>query len=141
MTAMGNATMSGQARLFNSAVLFVPLALGSCCAFVPCHPGTWIVGSVKGTTGKPISGAQGELFGAAFTSTPEGCFVIHQADALPHVLTIGADGFKPIEEPAKFGHFEVQARLAPLTSNSVGEVVWKELTEETYLRTVANGCQ
>jgi len=69
-----------------------------------------------------------------------GCFTIHQADALPHALVIVADGFKPIEVPAKFGHFEVQVKLAPSNSESAGEVVWKSITEDAYLRAVGNGC-
>ena len=132
--------MDGLARLFKPIAMFLAVTLGGCCAFVPCHPGTWIVGSVKATTGEAIPGAKGKLYGTAFSSSSAGCFTIHQADAQPHALIILADGFKRIEVPAKFGHFEVQVKLASSNSESAGEVIWKSITADAYLRAVGNGC-
>ena len=127
--------------------LLIPIAalltlkLGDCCAFVPCHPGTWIVGSVKALTDEAIPGAQVKLFGERFISKSGGCIAIHESDAIPHTLAIEANGFKPIEVPAKFGHFEVQVKLAPTNSDSTGAVTWKEVDEDAYRAAIAKRCE
>lgn len=103
----------------------------SCCAFVPCHPGARIVGKVE-AQGQPIAGATIVLFAHAQTSDATGCFYFDLASAYPLTLSASADGYRPVEAPAKFGFFHVTVDLSAAGSASPSEVHWRHLSSSKF---------
>ena len=114
--------------------------LTGCCSFTPCHFGTKIVGSVTDVNGEPITGAQGSLYGRKFISKAGGCISIEAPDALPFTLAFTAQGYVPIEVPAKPGFYIVRVKLAPAGSTLSGQVVSEELTEREYRAVLNKKC-
>lgn len=113
-------------------ISFIAVYLTGCCMFVPCHPGTWALGSVLDTTGKPIKNATVSLYGSNQITNSEGCFKFHLADGLPFTFTATATGYKSIEVPSKPGHFYIKVKLAPMNSNNSSEVIWEEISSKKY---------
>lgn len=99
---------------------------------MPCHPGTWALGSVSDTMGEPIKNATVSLYGSKQITNSEGCFKFSLADGLPFTFTAAAIGYKSIEVPSKAGHFYITVKLAALNSNNSSEVIWKEINSEEY---------
>lgn len=117
-------------------LLAMPAALLSgCCAFVPCHPGTWLVGTVQTLDERPIANATVTLYGKSETVNSSGCFNMHLADAMPFTFTVSAEGYKKAETKAMAGFYKVRAKLAPSESPLTSQVEWLPISEADYRST------
>jgi hypothetical protein len=99
---------------------------------MPCHFGTYIVGTISDIKGEPITGALGKLYGREFFSKTGGCISIAASDGHPFTLAFSAPGYIPVEGPTKPGYYKIRAKLAPVGSSSSGEIVWEEISEREY---------
>jgi hypothetical protein len=114
-------------------------SLAGCCAFVPCHPGTSVLGTVlEAQSHAPIPGATVGLFGSKLASSSTGCFKLHLASALPLTLTASAPGYKSVEVPANFGSQKVTILLVPQSSSSSSSVTWQATSEAEVRNATCN---
>lgn len=113
-------------------IVALSVFLTGCYMFVPTHPGTWLVGSIRGTDGLPLSNAQVMLYGTTQKANASGCFNVQLADALPFTLRVAAVGHKPVEMKASPGFFRVDVRLAGEQSVSISRAEWIGITESEY---------
>jgi len=94
------------------------LALGGCCQFMPCHPGTHITGDVTdAVSGQPIADAVVRLYHHETRTGTSGCFSLGGADALPFEFAVSAPGYKPLREKAIPGTFRKTVILMPVDGN------------------------
>jgi hypothetical protein len=107
-------------------------SLSGCCAFVPCHPATSLVGTVRDVDGQPIAHAAVTLYGTTSTTDPNGCFNIHLADALPFTLSVTAKGYKAAEIGAQAGFYRVSAKLALSQSQAQSQIEWVSISSSEY---------
>ena len=70
--------------LICSAAVFSVLT--GCCAFVPCHPATSLIGAVRDANGRPVTNATVTLYGTTISTDSKGCFNLHAPDASPFTL-------------------------------------------------------
>ena len=116
--------------------LFFPtamcIAITGCCAFVPCHPATSLVGAVLNSDGLPVANANVALYGTKSTTDSKGCFNMQVADALPFTFAVTAQGYKSAEIEAKPGFYNVQTKLAPTQSAEKSQIEWVSISSAEY---------
>ncbi|RIX43463.1 MAG: carboxypeptidase regulatory-like domain-containing protein [Rhodocyclales bacterium GT-UBC] len=116
--------------------LFIPaamcIALTGCCAFVPCHPATSLVGAVLNSDGLPVANANVALYGTNSTTDSNGCFSMHVAAALPLTFAVTAQGYKSAEIVAKPGFYNVQTKLVPTLSPEKSQIEWVSISPAEY---------
>ena len=115
-----------------SVSVIMAMLLASCCAFVPCHRGTSLVGSVANLSGQPIASAKITLYGINSTSDGKGCFKMQASDGLPFTFVVTAVGHKSASVEAKSGFYRVRATLAPAQSPEQSHVEWFPLSASQY---------
>ncbi len=117
----------------SSVTILLSAFLAGCCAFVPCHPGTWVFGTVSvAQSSSPVSGATISLFNSKLVSSSSGCFKVHLSSAYPLTFSVSAPGYKRVEVPAKFGFYKLAVALAPEQSSESSSVEWHETSESEF---------
>jgi len=116
----------------SAAIVFGALLTG-CCGFVPCHPGTWVTGSVLTADGQALPGARVTLYGTTKTTNAVGCFNSHVSNALPFTFAASAAGYKTAETRAMPGFHRVQVKLVASESLASSQVEWFPISEADYL--------
>jgi hypothetical protein len=115
---------------------FVALStLAGCCAFVPCHPGTWVVGAVTSSTGQQPAGAEVSLYGSKSMVGQAGCIREHRASAEPLALSASAPGYKSVSVPARFGFYRLVVNLAKDGELGSSNVTWVPISEQEFTAT------
>lgn len=115
--------------IFSSVVC---IALTGCCAFVPCHPATSVVGTVRDANGRPVAHATVTLYCTTISTDSKGCFSLHAPDALPFTFTVAAADYKSAPVEAKAGFYRVSASLAPTQSQDQSQVEWVSIPPNEY---------
>ena len=107
--------------------------LSGCCAFVPCHPQTSVVGLVVSSeTERAIPDADVRLFGDKVTVSRDGCFKTHLPWAYPLTLTVSATGYKGAASSVEAGFQRVRVILHPAGSVGDSAISWGEIEEEEF---------
>ena len=107
-------------------------ALAGCCAFVPCHPATALVGTVATADGAPISSGRLSLYGTSVPTDSKGCFKVRHPDALPFTFVAAAEGYKPVEIKAKAGFYRSKVNLVPVQSTEASRIEWLSISASEY---------
>jgi hypothetical protein len=110
----------------------VALALSGCCAFVPCHPSTAVVGKILTEGGSLPPAPRLALYGTGLNANATGCFKARFADALPFTFSAAAEGYKKIETPARRGFYRVTVTLAPTHSTRESRIEWDPIPASEY---------
>jgi hypothetical protein len=96
------------------ALAIALLTMTGCCHFAPCHPATYVAGTVSdATSGSPIPNADVRLYNYKTRTLSTGCFSLGGADALPFELAVSAPGYKPLLERPQKGFYRLDVILAP----------------------------
>ena len=111
--------------------LTIAAIVGGCCAFVPCHPATRIVGVVQ-ARGEPVQGAKVRLFSDTKVTSGTGCFYFDLPSALPLTFAVSADRYKSIDVPAEFGAYRVSVNLAESSSSAKSVVSWHAMSNGDF---------
>lgn len=114
------------------SVLVATLVLSGCCAFVPCHPATALVGTVVSPEGTPVASAQINLYGSKLATNSGGCFKARLADALPFTFVVAAPGYKAVQVAAKSGFYRTSVVLFPEQAAQSSRVDWFLLSAKEY---------
>ena len=113
--------------------LVFPLLLGGCCYFAPCHPGTYISGTVRdAVSDQPIRDAAIRLYHYDTQSKPSGCFALGGPDALPFEFGVTAPGYKPFVSRAVPGSYQSVVALVPSSSSGDSTASNREISREQY---------
>ena len=107
-------------------------ALAGCCAFVPCHPATALVGTVATADGAPASSIKLSLYGTSVPTDSKGCFKVRLPDALPFTFVAAAEGYKPVEVKAKAGFYRSKVNLVPVQSTEASRAKWLSISASEY---------
>lgn len=107
-------------------------SLAGCCAFVPCHPATSLVGTVRDANGQPIAHATVTLYGTTSTTDSKGCFNMHLADALPFAFSVGAVGYKSAQVETRAGFYRGNVKLALTQSPEQSQIEWVPVSPNEY---------
>lgn len=110
----------------------LPFALAGCCAFVPCHPATALVGTVVAADGAPASSVRLTLYGSRVSTDSKGCFKVRIPDALPFTFGAAAEGYKPVEVVAKPGFYRAKVNLVPVQSTEASRAEWLSISSSEY---------
>lgn len=115
------------------AWLSVPLLLGGCCNFTPCHPGTYIAGVVTdGVSSQAIPNASIRLYHYETHSASSGCFALGGPDALPFEFGVSAPGYKPSTVKAIPGSYQATVTLMPVDSSGSSTSTTRDISRERY---------
>jgi hypothetical protein len=122
------------------AWLSLPLLLGGCCYFTPCHPGTYIAGAVTDSvSSQAIPNASIRLYHYETHSVASGCFALGGPDARPFEFGISAPGYKPVVVEATPGSYQATVTLAPVGSSGNSTSTIREISRERYAE-LSRGC-
>ena len=113
-------------------ICYLALVLNGCCAFMPCHPGSWYSGTVTNLDGIAIESTKVGLYGTNVNIGPDGCFKFHMADAYPLKLVANAEGYKPISTDPKRGFYRVKIKLAEVNSSKTSLIEWQPITSTEF---------
>jgi hypothetical protein len=122
-----------RSSLSKISLLSASLFLGGCCYFAPCHPGTYITGTVTDAVShQAISNATVRLYHYETRTAPSGCFTLGGADALPFEFGVSAPGYEPVVVEAVPGSYQATVTLVPVggTGKSSSEV--REISKDRY---------
>ena len=108
------------------------VVLAGCCALLPCHPATALVGAVAASNGAPIAKSRVVLYGINVRTNAKGCFKARLRDALPFTFVVAAEGYKTIEMKAKPGFYRAKVSLAPLQSSEASRAEWLAISSGEY---------
>lgn len=108
-------------------VILSVFLIGGCCALVPCHPGSNLIGHVTDLNGRPIDGAIVTLYNSETVTDTAGCFQFELADALPFELTASAPNYKSIKVERKVGFYQISIQMAPQESSRPSKISWNKL--------------
>lgn len=122
-------------RAYFATGTFASCLLAGCCAFVPCHPGTWVVGVVTESNGQVVAGSSVSLYGSRSEVGSGGCFREHRSSAKPLTLSVSAPGFKPVADPARFGFYRLSVTLVRESEAGASKVTWESITEQEFAAT------
>jgi hypothetical protein len=115
------------------SLVLAPLALSGCCYFMPCHPATYIAGTVTDAVShQPVSNAAVRLYGYKARTTPSGCFALGGADALPFEFGVSAPGYKPTIIKAVPGWYWATVELVPEDRPGASKSGRDELSQDRY---------
>ncbi len=106
--------------------------LSGCCALMPCHPATALVGAVAASSGAPVQDSRVALYGTNIRTDAKGCFKARLPDALPFTFVVAAEGYKTIEIKAKAGFYRAKVSLAPLQSSEASRAEWLTISSGEY---------
>ena len=122
------------------AWLSLPLLLGGCCNFLPCHPGTYIAGDVMdGVSNQAIPDATVRLYHYETHSTASGCFALGGPDALPFEFGVSAAGYMPVVVKAIPGSYQATATLMPVGSSGNSTSTVRAISRDRYAE-LSRGC-
>lgn len=107
-------------------------SLAGCCAFMPCHPATSLVGAVRDTNGLPVANATVTMYGATTATDSRGCFNVHRADAMPFTFSVAAAGYQSAQVEAQAGFYRVSAKLARTQSPDQSQIEWVAISPNEY---------
>ena len=126
--------------LSKSLLLGIPLFLGGCCYFTPCHPGTYITGTVEdGVSKRAIANAAVRLYYYDARTSPSGCFALGGPDALPFEFGVSAPGYKPVAVEAVPGSYQATVTLIPEGSAGESTSDIREISRDQYTE-LSRGC-
>lgn len=116
------------------------LLLGGCCHFTPCHPGTYIVGTVEdGVSKQAVPNVAVRLYHHDSLTVPSGCFSIGGPDALPFEFRVSAPGYKPLAVKAAPGSYQATVTLFPEGSAGESASDLREISRDRYAE-LSQGC-
>lgn len=122
-----------KSSLSRISLLSAPFFLSGCCYFVPCHPGTYIAGTVTDAVShRPISNAAVRLYRYKVHTALSGCFALGGPDALPFEFGVSAPGYKPIVVKAVPGSYRTTVTLIPERSTGESNSEAREISRERY---------
>jgi hypothetical protein len=114
-------------------LLVTPLFLSACCYFMPCHPGTYIAGTVRDAVShRPISNAVVRLYFYEARTPDSGCFALGGPDALPFEFAVSAPGYKSMAVKAVPGSYWATVTLVPEGSAGASNSELREVSRERY---------
>lgn len=114
-------------------VLIAPVALGGCCSLVPCHPATYITGTVRDAVSKQvIPGAEVRLYSFETLSGSSGCFALGGADGPPFEFAVSAPGYEPLVIEADPGFFVATVALTPKGGGTESTAKFEAIQRERY---------
>ena len=106
---------------------------GGCCYFMPCHPATYIVGTVMdGVSNQAIPNATVRLYYYETHTASSGCFALGGADALPFEFGVSAPGYKPVVVKAVPGSYRATVALIPEGSSDESTSEFIEISYDRY---------
>lgn len=118
---------------WKSAWLGFPLLLSGCCYFTPCHPGTYVAGTVTdGTSNQGIADASVLLYHYETQTSASGCFSFGGPDALPFEFRVSANGYKPVKIEAIPGSYQATIVLIPEDTPGDSYSKLREVSREEY---------
>ena len=121
-------------------LLMLPLLLGGCCTFAPCHSGTYIAGVVTDSVSRQaIPNASIRLYYYEAHSSPSGCFALGGPDALPFEFGVSAPGYKPVVVKAVPGAYQATVTLTPEGTAGASTSTQSEISRERYSE-LSRGC-
>lgn len=119
--------------LVRISVLTLPLVLTGCCYFFPCHPATYIAGTVTDAVShQPIADAAVQLYFYETHTMHAGCFALGGADAQPFEFSVSAHGYKPITVRPKPGSYRATVTLRPEQTAGPSNVNFQAISPERY---------
>lgn len=111
----------------------VPVLLGGCCSLFPCHPSTYIVGTVRDAVSDGVvPGATIRLYHYETRSSMSGCFSLGGADALPFEFAVTAPGYEPLLVEAEPGFFRAVVALVPVGAEGESEAKLDDISRKRY---------
>ena len=118
---------------FRTGLLVLPLLLGGCCSFAPCHSGTYIAGVVTDSVShQAIPKASVRLYYYEAHTSPSGCFALGGPDALPFEFGVSAPGYMPVVDKAVPGSYQVTVALTPEGMAGASTSTHSEISRERY---------
>jgi hypothetical protein len=115
------------------SLLVALLFLGGCCYFVPCHPATYIAGTVTDAVShRPIANADVRLYFYDARTAHSGCFALGGADALPFEFGVSAPGYKSAVVKAIPGSYWATVTLMPENGVGKSNSEAREISPEKY---------
>lgn len=115
------------------SLLSAQLLLSGCCHFTPCHPGSYITGTVTDAVShQGIANASVRLYHHATHTAPSGCFALGGADAFPFEFRVAAPGYKPVAVEAVPGSFQAMISLVPEGDAGESKAEAREIAKGQY---------
>jgi hypothetical protein len=121
------------------SLAIVPLFLGACCHFAPCHYGSTIAGTVTDAVSqRPVPGAHVRLYHYEARTAPSGCFALGGPDALPFEFGVSAPGYQSLVVKPAPGSYWAAVTLAPEAGTGKSEARTDEISRERYTELAGN---
>ena len=122
-----------RSSLSQISLLGASLFLSGCCYFVPCHPGTYIAGTVTDAVShQAIYNATVHLYHYETQTAPSGCFALGGADALPFEFRVSAPGYRPVVVEAIPGSYQATVTLVPEGGTGKSSSAFREISKDRY---------